>query len=113
MGGMTARMSAGYRWQWALCAGWLVLVAVVAAGCGGDSGGSSTHPAGEVTISGTAVQGPMTGSTVTAYSIDPATGASLQALGTATSDASWQVRNYHSGRFAPGAAASEWRLIYQ
>ena len=42
-----------------------LLLTVTFSGCGGDSGGSS-----KVTISGTAVQGPMVGSTVTAYAVD-------------------------------------------
>ena len=42
----------------------------------------------QVLLSGTAVQGPMVASTVTAYAVDPATGADLQVLGTAKTDAS-------------------------
>jgi hypothetical protein len=42
----------------------------------------------QVLLSGTAMQGPMVASTVTAYAVDPATGADLQVLGTAKTDAS-------------------------
>jgi Kelch motif len=42
----------------------------------------------QVVLSGTAMQGPMAASTVTAYAVDPATGADLQVLGTAKTDAS-------------------------
>jgi Kelch motif/Galactose oxidase, central domain len=45
----------------------------------------ATH---QVVLSGTAIQGPMVASTVTAYAVDPATGADLQVLGRAKTDAS-------------------------
>lgn len=38
--------------------------------------------ASQVTLSGTAVQGPMIASTVTAYAVDPASGADLRVLAT-------------------------------
>jgi hypothetical protein len=44
--------------------------------------------ASQVTLSGTAVQGPMTGATVTAHAVDPATGANVRVLGSATTDSS-------------------------
>ena len=59
-----------------------------------DAAPSAIVPAGnavvthQVLLSGTAVQGPMVASTVTAYAVNPATGADLQVLGTAKTDAS-------------------------
>ena len=44
--------------------------------------------ASQVTLSGTAVQGPMIASTVTAYAVDPASGADLRVLATTKTDAS-------------------------
>jgi WD40 repeat protein len=42
----------------------------------------------QIALSGTVVQGPMVGATVTAFAVDPATGANLRVLGTTVTDSS-------------------------
>jgi Galactose oxidase, central domain len=57
------------------------VVLLMASGCGG--GGSSQT---SITLSGTVVQGPMGGATVTAFAVDTTNGMNGLALGTATTD---------------------------
>jgi Kelch motif/Galactose oxidase, central domain len=88
------------RWpRWSARAAYAVALAALISLAGpgprrGNAASSAIVPAGnavtthQVVLSGTAVQGPMAASTVTAYAVDPATGADLQVLGTAKTDAS-------------------------
>ena len=62
-----------------------VVLLLAVAGCGGGGGGGgSSSPAGEATISGTVVKGPVAGASVTAYAI--ASGKMGPSIGTATTD---------------------------
>jgi Kelch motif/Galactose oxidase, central domain len=84
------------RWaQWNAAVALAALISLAGPGPRlGNAASSAIVPAGnalathQVVLSGTAVQGPMVASTVTAYAVDPATGADLQVLATAKTDAS-------------------------
>jgi hypothetical protein len=86
------------RWaRWSARAAYALGAVISLAGPGPrllDAAPGAIVPAGnavathQVLLSGTAVQGPMAASTVTAYAVDSATGADLQVLGTAKTDAS-------------------------
>jgi hypothetical protein len=90
-------MSRWVRWSaraaYALALGAVISLAgpgqrIVNAAPGAIVPGGNAVVTHQVLLSGAALQGPMVASTVTAYAVDPATGADLQVLGTARTDAS-------------------------
>src|SRR5260370_3552417 len=94
---MKASMSRWVRWSaraaYALALGAVISLAgpgqrIVNAAPGAIVPGGNAVVTHQVLLSGAALQGPMVASTVTAYAVDPATGADLQVLGTARTDAS-------------------------